>query len=169
MTVLGGKDRLGFLPGDLKSKLQPFILPLRDAIEQILGSNHDVYEVVTGDLEATKFAHKGQGRAPKPIIEVEPLQYIRGRNIRSSFMIVDEAQNLTEQDIKTITTRMDDHSKLFLLGDLDQIDNFYLSRTSNGLAQTIEKFKSSSIAGHIQLKKGVRSQLATEASERLGG
>jgi len=84
-------------------------------------------------------------------------------------MIVDEAQNLTEQDVKTITTRMCDHSKLILLGDLDQIDNFYLSRTSNGLAQTIEKFKDCRIAGHVHLKKGVRSELATEASKRLGG
>jgi PhoH-like ATPase len=168
LTVLGGKDRLGFLPGDLKSKLQPFILPLRDALEQILGADHDIYEVVTGDLEATKFGKKS-GKSVKPLIEVEPLQYIRGRNIRNSFMIVDEAQNLTEQEIKTITTRMCDHSKLILMGDLDQIDNFYVSRTSNGLAQTIEKFKDCSLAGHVNFTRGVRSALATEASKRLGG
>ena len=168
LTVLGGKDRLGFLPGDLKSKLQPFILPLKDAIEQILGSDNNVYEVVTGDVEPVKFNHK-VGKHAKPLIEVEPLQYIRGRNIRNSIMIVDEAQNLTEQDVKTITTRMCENSKLVLLGDLDQIDNFYLSRTSNGLAQTIEKFKDCNLAGHVHLKRGVRSPLATEAAHRLGG
>lgn len=168
LTVLGGKDRLGFLPGDLKSKLQPFILPLKDAIEQILGADHNVYEVVTGDLEPAKFNQK-VGKHDRSVIEVEPLQYIRGRNIRNSIMIVDEAQNLTEQDVKTITTRMCENSKLILMGDLDQIDNFYVSRTSNGLAQTIEKFKDCKLAGHVHLRKGVRSPLATEAAHRLGG
>lgn len=169
LTVLGGKDRLGFLPGDLKSKLQPFIMPLKDAISQILGTDHRIFEVVTGDVESVKFGKSTTGNHFQPMIEVEPLQYIRGRNIRNSFMIVDEAQNLTEQDVKTITTRMCDNSKLVLLGDLDQIDNYYVSKTSNGLSQTIEKFKDCEIAGHVQMRKGVRSELASEAAKRLGG
>jgi PhoH-like ATPase len=160
LTVMGGKDKLGFLPGGLKEKLQPFIMPLQDAIDFVLGENNDALAYLSGD-----FVDQKNKQPPK--IEVEPLQFIRGRNIRNSIMIVDEAQNLTVQDIKTIITRISDNSKIILLGDLDQIDNYYVSRTTNGLAQTIEKFKDSEIVGHIQLLDGVRSELATEAADRL--
>jgi len=157
LTVMGGKDKLGFLPGDLSNKLRPFLMPLQDAIDFVMGDDgNDVMDYMTD-------ARDGK----KPIIEIEPLQYIRGRNIRNSIMIVDEAQNLSIQDVKTIVTRISDDSKIILLGDLDQIDNYYVSRTSNGLAQTIEKFKDSELVGHIQLIDGVRSALATEAADRL--
>jgi PhoH-like ATPase len=157
LTVMGGKDKLGFLPGDLKSKLDPYVMPLKDAIDFVMGDENQVLEHLS-DVSNPKV---------KPLIEIEPLQYIRGRNIRNAFMVVDEAQNLTVQDVKTIVTRIGEDSKIILLGDIDQIDNFYLSRTSNGLSQTIEKFKDSKLAGHIQLLDGVRSTIATEAADRL--
>jgi predicted ribonuclease YlaK len=152
LILLSGKDRLGFLKGGLDEKLAPFILPLKDAVDQVLGEDKDGFEYLRKD---------------KKILEVEPLQYIRGRSIRNAYFIVDEAQNLTRQDIKSIVTRLGDGSKIILLGDLDQIDNYYVTKSSNGLAQTIEKFKDSPIAGHIELQAGVRSMLATEAANRL--
>ena len=161
LVLLSGRDKLGFLKGSLREKLDPYMLPLKDAIDQVVGENSGAFEYLT----ATTFDNVQ--RSNKPKIEVEPLQYIRGRSLKNAFFIVDEAQNLTINEVKAITTRMGDNAKLILLGDTDQVDNPYLSRSTNGLSQVIEKFKGSKLAGHIYLKEGVRSQLSKEAAERL--
>ena len=100
-------------------------------------------------------------------LEIEALTYIRGRSISNAFMIIDEAQNLTAHEVKTILTRVGDNTKIILTGDIEQIDNIYTNETSNGLTYAIEKFKDSPLAGHITFKKGERSRLATEASKIL--
>jgi PhoH-like ATPase len=100
-------------------------------------------------------------------IEIEALTYIRGRSISNAFIIVDEAQNLTAHEVKTIITRVGENTKIVLTGDIEQIDNMYTNETSNGLAYAIEKFKNSELSGHITFKKGERSRIATEASKIL--
>jgi len=149
LELLSGRDKLGYLKGGLDEKLAPFILPLRDAVDRVIGEDKHGFDYLQKDAKK---------------LEIEPLQYIRGRSITNTFFIVDEVQNLTKSDVKTIITRMGEGSKIVLLGDLDQIDNSYLTKTSNGLAQVIEKFKDSPLAGHVELEKGVRSALATAAS-----
>jgi len=101
------------------------------------------------------------------LIEVEALTYIRGRSIPKSFIIIDESQNLTLHEIKTIITRVGEDSKIVLTGDIMQIDNPYIDSVDNGLSCVIEKFKNHSIAAHVTLTRGERSQLATLASEIL--
>ena len=100
-------------------------------------------------------------------IELEALTYIRGRSISNAFVIIDEAQNLTAHEVKTIITRIGENTKIVLTGDIEQIDNVYTSETSNGLAYAVEKFKKSDLAGHITFKKGERSKIATLASKIL--
>ena len=100
-------------------------------------------------------------------IEIEALTYIRGRSIANAFIIIDEAQNLTAHEIKTIMTRVGEGTKIVLTGDVEQIDNVYTNETNNGLAYAIEKFKYSELAGHVTFLKGERSKLATEASKIL--
>jgi PhoH-like ATPase len=100
-------------------------------------------------------------------IEVEALTYIRGRSIANAFMIIDEAQNLTMHEIKTIITRVGDGTKVVLTGDIEQIDNIYVNETSNGLAHAVEKFKEYALSGHVTFKKGERSEVATLASKVL--
>mgnify|MGYP003114695035 FL=1 len=103
----------------------------------------------------------------KKTIEVEAISFIRGRSIPNSFMIIDEAQNLSVHELKTIITRVGEDTKIILTGDLEQIDHDYLDSVSNGLAYCVEKFKDQSIAGHITLIKGERSKLASIAAEIL--
>ena len=100
-------------------------------------------------------------------IEIEAMTYIRGRSISNAFMIIDEAQNLTAHELKTIITRVGHGTKLVLTGDIQQIDNSYVDSVSNGLTYAVEKFKIHDLAGHITLIKGERSKLATLASEIL--
>ena len=100
-------------------------------------------------------------------IEVEALTYIRGRSIANAFIIIDEAQNLTAHELKTILTRVGENTKIILTGDIEQIDNVYLDETSNGLTHAVEKFKSFDISGHITLRKGERSKVATIAAKIL--
>ena len=100
-------------------------------------------------------------------IELEALTYIRGRSIANAFIIIDEAQNLTKHEIKTIITRIGEGTKIVLTGDIEQIDNVYVNETSNGLAHAVEKFKEYPIAGHVAFRKGERSELATLASKVL--
>jgi PhoH-like ATPase len=152
LELLSGRDKLGYLKGGLEEKLAPFILPLRDAVDFILGEDRHGFEYLQKDAKK---------------LEIEPLQYIRGRSITNTFFIVDEVQNLSRSDVKTIITRIGDGSKIVLLGDLDQIDNSYLTRSTNGLAQVVERFKNSPLSGHIELDHGVRSPLATEAASLL--
>ena len=100
-------------------------------------------------------------------IEIEALTYIRGRSISNAFIVIDEAQNLTRHEIKTIITRIGEGTKIILTGDVEQIDNVYVNETSNGLAHAVENFKDYPIAGHMTFKKGERSELATLASKVL--
>ena len=147
-----GKD-IGYLPGDIDAKLDPWMTPIYDAFDVIYSKNksQNGREIVEQD----------------PKIIVEPLTYIRGRSIHDQILIIDEAQNLTPLEIKTIITRAGENTKVVLTGDIYQIDNPYIDATSNGLSMVISAFKGSSLAASIVMKTGVRSDLATEASERL--
>ena len=144
-----GRD-IGFLPGTLEEKMMPWIAPIRDNLEYLFGDKTAL------DIQME------QG-----VIEIEAMTYIRGRSISNAFMIVDEAQNLTPHELKTIITRVGHGTKLVLTGDIQQIDNSYVDAVSNGLTHAVEKFKNYNIAGHISLKKGERSKLATLAAEIL--
>tara|TARA_R110002110_G_scaffold57127_2_gene163591 strand:+ start:54 stop:1358 length:1305 start_codon:yes stop_codon:yes gene_type:complete len=144
-----GRD-IGFLPGTLEEKMMPWIAPIRDNLEHLFGDRTAL------DIQIE------QGT-----IEIEAMTYIRGRSIANAFMIVDEAQNLTAHELKTIITRVGHGTKLVLTGDIQQIDNSYVDSVSNGLTHAVEKFKEFDIAGHVTLTKGERSKLATLASEIL--
>jgi PhoH-like ATPase len=144
-----GRD-IGFLPGTLEEKMMPWIAPIRDNLEHLFGDRTAL------DMQIE------QGT-----IEIEAMTYIRGRSIANAFMIVDEAQNLTAHELKTIITRVGHGTKLVLTGDIQQIDNSYVDSVSNGLTHAVEKFKEHDLAGHVTLTKGERSQLATLASEIL--
>jgi len=100
-------------------------------------------------------------------IEIEALTYIRGRSISNAYIIVDEAQNLSRHELKTIITRVGENTKIVLTGDIEQIDNVYIDETSNGLTYAVEKFKEHEIAGHVTLIKGERSKTATLAARIL--
>ena len=145
-----GKD-IGFLPGTLEEKMHPWLMPVQDNLEFLMGDRKDTMALM---ME--------QGT-----IEIEALTYIRGRSISNAFVIIDEAQNLTVHELKTIVTRIGENSKIILTGDIEQIDNTYIDATSNGLSYAIEKFKEHEIAGHITLQKGERSRVATLASKIL--
>lgn len=159
-----GRD-MGFLPGDIGEKLNPWMKPIYDNLELLL-SNRSPDPGTRGP----------KGQQPEPeyqylldqkIIEVEPLTYIRGRSIPRQFLIVDEAQNLTPHELKTVLTRAGEGTKVVLTGDPEQIDNPYVDALSNGLTYTVERFKGSEIAGHVTLRKGERSVLAELAAQLL--
>lgn len=144
-----GKD-IGFLPGDLNEKLNPWMQPIYDNLELLLGNQSNREEL-----------------AAQGMLQVEPLTYIRGRSLPNVFFIVDEAQNLTPHEVKTILTRAGDNTKIILTGDPGQIDNPYLDASSNGLTYVIDRFKNEPLAAHVQLIKGERSDLATVAAKLL--
>ena len=145
-----GKD-IGFLPGDINEKMLPWLMPIQDNLQFLLG----------GDKTALAlYIEKGK-------IEVEALTYIRGRSISNAFIIIDEAQNLTMHEVKTIITRVGEGTKIVLTGDIEQIDNAYVNETSNGLAHAVEKFKEYAISGHVAFKKGERSEVASLAAKVL--
>jgi PhoH-like ATPase len=156
-----GRD-VGFLPGDLEEKLNPWMKPIFDNLELLL-SNSERPGVERRSEKGALY----QPLLDQKIIEVEPLTYIRGRSIPQQFMIVDEAQNLTPHEVKTVITRAGEGTKIVLTGDPMQIDNPYVDATSNGLTYVVERFKSSELAGHITLSKGERSVLAERASQLL--
>ncbi|MBD8068437.1 PhoH family protein [Bacillus sp. PS06] len=147
-----GKD-LGFLPGEKEEKLRPWMQPIFDNLEYLFNTKKP------GELDAIL---AGMGS-----IEVEALTYIRGRSIPEQFIIIDEAQNLTKHEVKTILTRVGEKSKIVLMGDPEQIDHPYLDEYNNGLTYVVEKFKEQKIAGHIRLIKGERSGLAQLAADLL--
>jgi PhoH-like ATPase len=151
-----GKD-LGFLPGDIEEKLTPWMQPIFDNVELLL-SGH----------EAEKRHSKGYKELmAMGIMEIEPLTYIRGRSIPNQYLIVDEAQNLTPHEIKTIVTRAGEGTKVVLTGDPYQIDNPYVDSSSNGLTYVVERFKGEAISGHVTMMKGERSELAELAANLL--
>ena len=146
-----GND-IGFLPGTEKEKMQPWMLPIYDNIE-FLASNKGQ----TSSNEAEKVV---AGLESLGLLKVEPLTYIRGRSIPQGFIIIDEAQNLTPHEVKTIITRVGKDTKIVFTGDPDQIDNPYLDANSNGLAYIAEKMKNEILVGHIRLVKGERSEIS---------
>jgi len=152
-----GRD-IGFLPGDIEEKLNPWMKPVYDNVELIL------------DLSREKVRDKKRGYQELidlGLLEIEPLTYIRGRSIPHQFLLIDEAQNLTPHEIKTIITRAGEGTKIVMTGDPHQIDNPYVDSTSNGLTFVVHKFQGEPLAGHITLVKGERSELAERAAELL--
>jgi len=156
-----GND-IGFLPGEKDEKLRPWMSPIYDNIEYILtGSREGKKEKDSKptNIEATLRYFKERGQ-----LELEAITYIRGRSIPHQFVIVDEAQNLTPHEVKTILTRVGEGTKIVLTGDPFQVDHPYLDSNSNGLTFVAEKFKDQPIAGHVVFTKGERSELAELAA-----
>jgi PhoH-like ATPase len=153
-TISMGKE-LGFLPGSLEEKLAPWMQPIHDALEMLsdLNMGHDHRR--SGDLMRSG------------TIVVEALSYIRGRSIANQFMVIDESQNLTPLEVKTIITRVGHGTKIIFTGDPYQIDNPYVDSSSNGFNYIISRFRDQPIAAHIELQKGERSELAELAANIL--
>lgn len=148
-----GKD-IGFLPGDIEEKLNPWMQPIFDNVEFLMGADK-------------KAAGRAQELMNQGMLNIEPLTYIRGRSIPKQYLIVDEAQNLTPHEIKTIVTRAGRGTKVVLTGDIYQIDNPYVDAANSGLTYSVERFKGHPIAGHVTLTKGERSELAELAANIL--
>ena len=145
-----GRD-IGFLPGTMEEKMVPWLMPIQDNLQFLMGNDKITLETYMED----------------GTIEMEAITYIRGRSISSAFIIIDEAQNLTNHELKTIITRVGEDTKIVLTGDIEQIDNTYINETTNGLTYAVEKFKREDLAGHIILQKGERSKVASLASKLL--
>lgn len=153
-----GRD-VGYLPGDLDEKLNPWMQPIFDNLELLLGGSPG--------LRQKRMGKNYQELINQGMLAVEALTYIRGRSIPNQYFIVDESQNLTSHEVKTILTRAGEGTKIVLTGDPHQIDNPYLDSRNNGLTYVIERFKHENIAAHVHLEKGERSELATIASGLL--
>lgn len=151
-----GRD-LGFLPGDLEEKLAPWMQPLYDNLEYLLVAGGNRRRGFRGFEE---LLDSGQ-------IQVEPLTYIRGRSLPQQFVIVDEAQNLTPHEVKTVVTRCGEGTKIVLTGDPYQIDNPYVDATSNGLSVVADRLRDEPLTGHVVLTKGERSELSNVAANKL--
>ncbi|HYE63682.1 MAG TPA: PhoH family protein [Phycisphaerales bacterium] len=157
-----GRD-IGYLPGDKDEKLTAWMQPIFDNLSYLLSTR--------GSGTQSAESHSIEQRIGKLMADgklvLEPLTYIRGRSIPHQFMIVDEAQNLTPHEVKTIASRVGEGTKLILTGDIGQIDNPYLDSSSNGLAYAIEKMKGVRLFAHVTLAKSERSELASLAASRL--
>jgi PhoH-like ATPase len=156
IVPLANKD-IGFLPGDIKSKLNPYMEPLWDNLKMIQGqfeNNESEYKAINQMVETEKLV-------------IQPLAYIRGRSISNVFFIVDEAQNLTPLEMKTIITRAGENTKIVFTGDINQIDTPYLDSQSNGLSFLIDKIRNHPMCSVITLEKGERSELANLANELM--
>ena len=160
-----GKE-MGFLPGDLQEKMGPWMQPIIDNLDFLLG----------GEEGGTHQGGRGGQRGPRNswadlkgmgLLEVEAISYIRGRSIPRQFMVVDESQNLTPHEVKTIVTRVGEGTKIVFTGDPYQIDNPYVDAESNGLTWLVERFKGQPLAGHVSLLRGERSELAELAANLL--
>jgi PhoH-like ATPase len=145
-----GKD-IGFLPGSMEEKMTPWLTPIQDNLKFLTGDDHTTLD---------DYINRG-------LIEMEALTYIRGRSIANAFIVVDEAQNLTMHEVKTILTRVGEGTKIVLTGDIEQVDNLYINEMSSGLTHAVEKMKPYGLSGHITLKKGERSKVATLAAKIL--
>jgi PhoH-like ATPase len=156
VVPLSNKD-IGFLPGDINAKLDPYMQPLYDNLTVIKGQFEE------NDSERKKI----QQMLETEKLLISPLAYIRGRSLQKIFFIVDEAQNLTPHEIKTIITRAGEGTKIVFTGDIRQIDHPYLDSLSNGLSYLINRMMGQSIYSHITLEKGERSLLADLAAELL--
>jgi len=147
-----GND-IGYLPGEMEEKLRPWMQPIYDNLEHLFNTS-------SGD-------ELGNILAGMKSIQLEALTYIRGRSMPDQFIIIDEAQNLTKHEVKTILTRVGDNSKIVLVGDPQQIDHPYLDEYSNGLSYAVERMKAEKMTGHVKLIKGERSSLARLAADLL--
>lgn len=156
IVPLSNKD-IGYLPGDIKSKLNPYMEPLWDNLKFIQNQYN----------ESDKDYQKINELVQQEKLNITPLAYIRGRSFSSICFIVDEAQNLTPHEVKTIITRAGEGTKIIFTGDINQIDTPYLDAQSNGLSYLIERLKGQSLFAHITLEKGERSDLANLANELL--
>jgi len=145
-----GKD-IGFLPGSMEEKMLPWLAPIQDNLQFLMGDDKATLEL---------YMEKGQ-------IEVEAMTFIRGRSISNAFIVIDEVQNMTQHEIKTVLTRVGEGTKIILTGDIEQIDNVYIDATNNGLSYVVEKLKDEKITGHVTLLKGERSKVATIAATKL--
>ena len=158
-----GKE-IGFLPGDLEEKMGPWMQPIIDNLDFLLGGSE-------GPL-SSRSSQRGnrnnwEDLKAMGLLEVEAISYIRGRSIPRQYMVVDEAQNLTPHEVKTIVTRVGQGTKIVLTGDPYQIDNPYVDAESNGLTWLVERFKGQTLAGHVTLTRGERSELAELAANLL--
>ena len=153
-TVSVGRE-IGFLPGTLEEKLNPWMQPIHDALELLADLNMGHEHRRSNDLMRSG------------LIVVEALSYIRGRSIANQYMIIDEAQNLTPLEVKTIITRVGTGTKVIFTGDPYQIDNPYVDSSSNGFNYIVSKFRTEAIAAHVELQKGERSELAELAANIL--
>jgi len=145
-----GKD-IGFLPGTMEDKMLPWLAPIQDNLQFLMGDDKATLEL---------YMEKGQ-------IEVEAMTFIRGRSISNAFIVIDEVQNMTQHEIKTVLTRVGEGTKIVLTGDIEQIDNVYIDATNNGLSYVVERLKDENITGHVTLLKGERSKVATIAATKL--
>jgi PhoH-like ATPase len=148
---------IGFLPGTISEKMEPWLAPIKDNLRFLLS---DGKKTKAGESTLDILFERGT-------IEVEALTYIRGRSIANAFMIIDEAQNLSAAELKTIITRVGEGTKIVLTGDIEQIDNLSVDSTSNGLTVAVERFKTTKLSGHVTLIKGERSELASLAASIL--
>lgn len=153
-TISMGKE-LGFLPGSLEEKLSPWMQPIHDALEML------------GDLNMGHEHRRSSDLMRSGMIVVEALSYIRGRSIANQFMIIDEAQNLTPLEAKTIITRVGHGTKIVFTGDPYQIDNPYVDSSSNGFNYVVSRFRTEAVSAHVELQKGERSELAELAANIL--
>ena len=145
-----GKD-IGFLPGSMEEKMMPWLAPIQDNLQFLMGDDKATLEM---------YMEKGQ-------IEVEAMTFIRGRSISNAFIVIDEVQNMTQHEIKTVLTRVGEGTKIILTGDIEQIDNVYIDATNNGLSYVVERLKEEQVTGHVTLLKGERSKVATIAATKL--
>lgn len=152
-----GND-IGYLPGDKDEKLSVWMQPIYDNLDYLMHTEKEETHSIQKHIDELKKSHK---------LELEALTYIRGRSIPRQFVIVDEAQNLTPHEVKTIVSRAGEGTKMVLTGDPYQIDNPYLDASSNGLSYIVERFKHLPLHGHVTLRKSERSQLAAAAAEYL--
>ncbi len=150
-----GRD-LGYLPGQIESKLEPWMKPISDTVEFLVATG--------GPLKGCKDPARLLGDG---VIEIQPLTYIRGRSITARYLVIDEAQNLTPLEAKTIITRLGHDAKIVLTGDPEQIDNPYVDAQSNGFSYVVNRFRTQPIAAHVVLRKGERSPLAELAATLL--
>lgn len=157
-----GRD-IGYLPGDKDEKLTAWMQPIFDNLSYLMstrGAGSQAPDSYTTEQRIQKLMADGQ-------LVLEPLTYIRGRSIPHQFIVVDEAQNLTPHEIKTIASRVGEGTKIVLTGDIGQIDNPYLDQSSNGLSYAVEKMKGLGLVGHVTLARSERSELASLAAQRL--
>jgi len=172
-----GKE-LGFLPGAVGEKLRPWMAPVFDNLELILKSQDASRRAAQSSSNDGDAKRKRRKRHQSPaehtnkviasgLLEVEPLTYIRGRSLPHQFLVIDEAQNLTHHEVKTIITRAGEGTKIVLTGDPYQIDNPFLDSATSGLTIAVERFKGQDVAGHVTLVQGERSELAELGSDLL--